>query len=109
MRKFARVLKPEGWAAIMVPCFPEIGKTYEDFSITDPAERLRAFGQEDHVRIYGNDFLTRLTESGLEARTVRTADFLNPKEIARFNITHLSGDVFLCTKRQNGGAAKEAD
>jgi hypothetical protein len=101
MREFARVLKPKGWVLIMVPCFPEIGKTFEDFSVTDPAERLRLFGQEDHVRIYGDDFVSRLEDAGLEVRIVRTPDFLSAKEIAKFNITSLSGDVFLCTKRQS--------
>jgi predicted SAM-dependent methyltransferase len=100
MQEFARVLKPRGWAIIMVPHFPEIGKTFEDFSVIDPAERLRLFGQEDHVRIYGDDFVSRLENAGFEVRVIRTADFLSAEEIARFNITKLSGDVFLCTKPQ---------
>ena len=64
MQEFSRVLKHEGWAVIMVPCFPERGKTFEDPSVTDPAERLRLFWQEDHVRLYGNDFVERLEASG---------------------------------------------
>lgn len=99
MREFVRVLKPSGWAVIMVPCYPDRGKTFEDPSVTDPKERLRLFGQEDHVRIYGNDFIDRLNAAGFDVRVIRSSDFLSPAEIARFNLTTHSGDVFLCTKR----------
>jgi ubiquinone/menaquinone biosynthesis C-methylase UbiE len=98
MREFARVLKPDGWAVILVPITTD--KTFEDLSITDPKERLRLFGQEDHVRIYGPDFVERLRESGMEVRRFSASDFLSPTEIARVNLTKLSGDVFYCTKRQ---------
>jgi SAM-dependent methyltransferase len=100
MRELARVLKPQGWAAIMVPCFPERGATFEDWSVTDPAERLKVFGQADHVRIYGNDFVNRLEESGFDVRVVQAPEFLSPEEIVRFDINRYSGEVFLCTKRQ---------
>jgi SAM-dependent methyltransferase len=103
MQELARVLKLAGWAVIMVPCFPDRGPTFEDFTVTDPAERLKLFGQEDHVRIYGNDFVDRLAESGFEVAVVHPSDFLSPEEIIRFAISSFSGDVFLCTKR--GGSA----
>ena len=45
-----RVLKPGGTAFIQTPF--KTGETYEDFSIVSPADRLKHFGQEDHVRIY---------------------------------------------------------
>jgi SAM-dependent methyltransferase len=102
MAEFARVLKPQGWAAILVPCFPERGATFEDFSVTDPAQRLKLFGQADHVRVYGDDFVGRLEQSGLEVRVVHASDFLSSEEIARFDVAW-SGDIFLCSKR---GTAK---
>lgn len=39
--------------------------TYEDFSITDPKERQKHFGQYDHVRWYGMDYFDRLKKLGL--------------------------------------------
>jgi SAM-dependent methyltransferase len=50
MREFRRVLKPHGWAVLLVPIV--ISRTFEDPSITDPAERAKLFGQHDHVRIW---------------------------------------------------------
>lgn len=101
MREFVRVLKPKGWAAIMVPCFPDRGKTFEDLSVTDPADQSRLFGWKGHVRIYGDDFVGRLEQSGFVVHVIHAWDFLGPEEISRFNITAHSGDVFLCTKQDS--------
>lgn len=45
-----RILKPNGICFIQTP-FKE-GDIYENESITSPEDRLKHFGQEDHVRIY---------------------------------------------------------
>ena len=50
-----RILKKNGILIIQVPLKP--GKTYEDIKLTTKNERLEAFGQEDHVRIYGQKSL----------------------------------------------------
>jgi ubiquinone/menaquinone biosynthesis C-methylase UbiE len=62
MREFYRVLKSNGWAVLLVPIIVE--KTFEDPSIDKPKDRLRLFGQSDHVRKYGRDYVDRLRESG---------------------------------------------
>jgi SAM-dependent methyltransferase len=59
-----RVLKPEGWASLQVPMSGD--RTIEDSKIIDPGERKRLFGQDDHVRMYGNDYIDRLKEAGFE-------------------------------------------
>ena len=51
-----RVLKPGGWAILTVPQKDGLKETFEDKSITTETGRLEAFGQEDHLRIYGDDF-----------------------------------------------------
>ncbi len=68
MKEFHRVLKPGGWAILQVPFFnPVPEKTFEDNSITNPREREKIFGQDDHVRKYGNDYPQRIKQSGLKA------------------------------------------
>jgi SAM-dependent methyltransferase len=64
MREIRRVLKPGGRAILQVPLQFELATTLEDLSITDPATRERLYGQPDHVRLYGRDYLDRLAESG---------------------------------------------
>ena len=68
MREINRVLRPNGFAILQVPFFNPVGeKTFEDDSITDPRERERIFGQNDHVRKYGHDYPDRINASGLHA------------------------------------------
>ncbi len=59
-----RVMKSEGVGIFQVPIDNKREKTYEDFSITDPKEREKAFGQDDHVRWYGQDYKNRLEKAG---------------------------------------------
>ncbi len=74
MREINRVLRPGGWAILQVPFFapvPEV--TFEDATITNPREREKIFGQDDHVRKYGHDYPDRINQSGLIAETLAFA------------------------------------
>jgi SAM-dependent methyltransferase len=66
LRELARVTAPNGEALLLTPVSYGLEATVEDPSAT-PEERLRRFGQDDHVRVYGRDFADRLTGAGLEA------------------------------------------
>ena len=63
MREIYRTLKPGGWAILQVPTSGE-KVTYEDATIVDPDKRNQAFGERDHVRVYGEDYFDRLTDAG---------------------------------------------
>ena len=69
MRELCRVLKPDGWALLLVPISSRRAETYEDATVVAPEDRERLFGQFDHVRIYGRDFKDRLEESGFHRET----------------------------------------
>ncbi|REC47901.1 MULTISPECIES: class I SAM-dependent methyltransferase [Chryseobacterium] len=63
MSELYRVLKKNGTVLIQTPF--KKGEIYEDYSIVTEKERLKHFGQEDHVRIYSVEGLeTRLKETG---------------------------------------------
>jgi SAM-dependent methyltransferase len=71
MDEIYRVLKPGGWGIIQVPLFyPLPETTYEDRNIVTPADREKAYGQNDHVRLYGRDYVKRLQTAGFEAEEV---------------------------------------
>jgi SAM-dependent methyltransferase len=63
MREFARVLAPGGIGLVQVPI--RFGLTTDEDPGADAAERVRRFGQADHVRYYGDDFEQRLVDAGL--------------------------------------------
>ena len=71
MRELHRVLKPGAWGILQVPISSSLKTTYEDASVKSPAAREKAFGQSDHVRIYADDYSTRLQESGFEVQPFR--------------------------------------
>lgn len=77
MRELYRVLKPGGWAILMVPLDRACAVTQEDATVVDPEERKRLYGQFDHVRLYGRDYAERLKSAGFivteDAMTERMA------------------------------------
>ncbi|HET9422593.1 MAG TPA: class I SAM-dependent methyltransferase [Nocardioides sp.] len=74
MGEIARVLSPGGAALLQVPWRP--GTRTDEDPDASPDERLARFGQEDHVRYYGDDFETRLMEAGLSLRRVTPGELL---------------------------------
>ncbi len=66
MAELHRVLKPGGLALLQVPMSLRLEQTLEDPAADGDAERLRRFGQEDHVRIYAGDYVQRLQRAGFQ-------------------------------------------
>jgi SAM-dependent methyltransferase len=97
MRELRRVLSDGGHALVLVPYRPEV-TTYEDPSITSPLDRMVAFGQQDHVRIYGNDLPDRLRSAGFEVED-RTASELFDGETVELAELDPDEHVFLCRAR----------
>ena len=97
MEELFRVLKPGGWAALQVPLDEKRGQTYEDWSITTPEEREKAFGQWDHVRVYGRDFGDRLRGVGFVVTVESSEREFGGDERFRFGLGKES--IFSCEKK----------
>ena len=80
LRELYRILRRGGWGVILSPVDLEREKTFEDDTITDPAERTRIFGQYDHRRIYGRDYAARLREAGFEVYDIDYKNELSKAE-----------------------------
>ena len=84
IREMARVLKPGGMAIVQVP-YRESVPTDEDPDAS-PEERIRRFGQIDHIRYYGSDFNDRLRNNGFAVSFKRASDILPEDRRTKCNI-----------------------
>ena len=66
MSELHRVLKPGGWALIQSPQDMKYPVTFEDPTITDPKERERIFLQNDHLRLFGQNYGAELQKGGFQ-------------------------------------------
>lgn len=95
IKELSRVLNSTGWALIVVPINAEL--TFEDPNIIEPEDRLRIFGQEDHVRICGSDYSNRLEINGLNVLAYITDAIANEQEKQYFGLKDAT--LYLCTKK----------
>lgn len=77
LQELSRVLKPGGMAILQTPYSAKLDATWSDDGIDDDRARLHAYGQEDHVRLFGKDIFERFAIAGLVSR-VQSHDELLP-------------------------------
>lgn len=103
LREFYRVLKPGGWALLLVPVIAE--RTVEDPTIVRPEDRLRHYGHRDHVRAYGPDFADRARSAGFSVDVIFPRDVVSAEERVRMGLTAGAGEIFLCKKPHRGAVS----
>jgi len=84
IKELFRVLKPGGWGIFQIPQDVTKEETYEDFTIKDPKERQKHFGQYDHVRVYGLDYFNRLEKVGFTVIPFETMNHFSSEEIKKY-------------------------
>ena len=96
IKELNRVLKNDGHLLIQVPL--KKGITYQDNSIISKEGRLKAFGQEDHVRIYGEDSLPlTLNESGFSSKSIDIVKEYNSEEKKLYGFSE-NEVIYVCRK-----------
>lgn len=97
MQELYRVLKPKGMGVFQIPIELERVTTYEDFSITDPKERAKHFGQYDHVRIYGKDYFNKLKNVGFTVDEVDYSKNISSEDFDKYCLS--KGEILpVCSK-----------
>ena len=82
-----RVLKKGGKAIITVPINEKLNSTYEDSSITNSSERIKHFGQWDHVRWYGLDIKERISKVGFDVEMNRYSNNFSKDDFKRLGLS----------------------
>ena len=102
LRELGRILKKDGILEITVPADRNLDTVYEDTAVTSEEDRISIFGQNDHWRIFGNDFEKILAEAGFAVETV-DGDTL-PVEIGGVTgpADYDDNRVYVCRKSETG-------
>ena len=97
MSELHRVLKHGGWAIIQSPMDYNLPHTFEDATIKSPAAREKAYGQDDHLRLYGLDYKQRLEKAGFKVSEEAYAKTKSPEMQARFALP-VDEIIYFCQK-----------
>ncbi|MGA2297328.1 MAG: methyltransferase domain-containing protein [FCB group bacterium] len=111
MKELFRVLKQDGWVIFQVPVDNKLDATIEEIPLNLPLtkgekiskadlemQRLKLFGQKDHVRIYGKDFGNRLREAGFNVVEDDFAKGLSNDIIDTYRL-NIDEILYYCTKK----------
>lgn len=82
LAEIRRVLKPGGMAILQTPYSRKLHRTWSDPGLDTPQARLQAYGQEDHVRLFGRDIFERVVAAGFESCVRQHADVLGDIDAA---------------------------
>lgn len=97
-----RILKPNGYAVILVPVK---GDTTKEEPVDRPysdEERTKYFGQSDHVRFYGLDITERIENAGLNCEVYRMSEMSASSKDPDFSISVSEGyPIFYCKKDED--------
>lgn len=86
LAEIVRVLKPGGCAILQTPFSSKLCHTWSDSGIGNDEARLQAYGQEDHVRLYGLDIFERFQQAGLKSSVKSHHETLPNIDSARFGV-----------------------
>jgi SAM-dependent methyltransferase len=101
MKEIFRVLEPGGLAVLQTPYSEKLTDTFEDEGIRDDEARLQAFGQEDHVRLYGKDLFSRLRSAGFVSKVLDHDAALKDYSESLYGVNRR--EPFICMERQAAG------
>lgn len=96
IKEWKRITKDNGLIILSVPICME-QNTIEDENITSEEDRLINFGLEDHVRLYGKDYLNRFESYGLSINVKTPYKELDEMEIKRFGF--IKDDIIMLRKK----------
>ena len=91
-----RVLKDDGVWMFSVPYATDVNTFESDLELS-PEERLREFGQKDHVRLYGKDYINRFKSYGLAINVYEPENLCSTSIIEKYGF--LPKDMILVASK----------
>ena len=95
-----RVLTTDGKLIMSFPVCIDNETTIEDSAIVTDEDRIREYGQKDHIRLYGMDYKDRMEKYGLDVDIYSPKDFFSDQEIEYYGF--IENDIMLICRKANG-------
>lgn len=86
LSELRRVLKSGGHAILQTPFSNKLKQTFSDPGIDNDLARYQAYGQEDHVRLYGSDIFSRIESAGFKSLVVAHEEKLADIDPRKFGV-----------------------
>lgn len=86
LRELHRVLKKGGLAILQTPFSRKLINTLHDPGINDDFSRSQAYGQDDHVRLFGSDIFKKIEIIGFKSKVVCHDDVLPDVDAKIFGV-----------------------
>lgn len=86
LSELRRVLKDGGYAILQTPYSSKLTQTFSDPGIDSNSARYQAYGQEDHVRLYGGDIFARIESAGFKSRVATHEERLAHIDPRKFGV-----------------------
>lgn len=96
MSEVKRVMKPKGRLILSFPVCTDMD-TLELSGPLSPKERLENYGQEDHVRLFGRDYLQRICSFGFDVEVFTPKEQLAANEVRRYGF--IEDDVLMICRK----------
>lgn len=97
LSEIRRILKPSGYAVLQTPYSQRLLSTWSDAGMDTPQARLEAFGQEDHVRVFGQDIFSIITNAGFSSHVTTHSEILKYYDSKKYGVNILE-PLFLFQK-----------
>jgi ubiquinone/menaquinone biosynthesis C-methylase UbiE len=81
LQEVHRVLSPGGYAIFTVPQKDNLLVTFEDPSIVTEKDRIKYFGQCDHLRIFGEDSAGVVESKGFVVKSIDESSFSEDRQL----------------------------
>jgi SAM-dependent methyltransferase len=86
LSEIRRVLKTNGYAILQTPYSRKLTRTFHDPGLADDFSRLIAYGQEDHLRLFGNNIFDEISSCGFISMVARHEDILGELDHVKYGV-----------------------